>query len=490
MENPFGVVTEALPYLKQYPYGCVEQTTSSFLPNLIAFESAKKLGLELLETFADKEKIVRMSLEKLYAYRNEDGGWGWWNEGRSDLFMTAYVLYALTFVDELYPDLLNAAIAKQAVRTLLELLDSGEGDERARIYAYYALSRLGITYEYMLEKLVENASDSPYFLSLLILYARQSDLDEDLIQSLAEKLDSIARSSGTGVSWSSAAEHYWYGSEVVATSVAVRALLAAEFPSENIEKGVLYLMLQRQGNAWRSTRETAEAVYALSEYAASRAQREQTHLSVAVFDGSQQLGVMQFNDLHYKNTLQLPPELLAPGKTFTIHFDVQAGVYVGNFTLEYHTGETTIKAENQGIALTRQYYKVENKTDWHPLPKPLTVNPGDVVLVGLKVDAAQDIDYVVLEDGIPAGCVPVFQVNEYDLGDEFSFFRDVAHHEFGKNTAGFFLEKLYQQSKTTYYYLIQAVYPGEYHVLPTLGYGMYQPEQRGNSASDIFRIEK
>ncbi len=38
----------------------------------------------------------RQSLERLYNFQHADGGWGWWKEGESDHFMTAYVLWGLT----------------------------------------------------------------------------------------------------------------------------------------------------------------------------------------------------------------------------------------------------------------------------------------------------------------------------------------------------------------------------------------------------------
>ena len=38
-------MVEALPYLAEYPYGCVEQTLNRFLPALVVTDTLKQLGL-------------------------------------------------------------------------------------------------------------------------------------------------------------------------------------------------------------------------------------------------------------------------------------------------------------------------------------------------------------------------------------------------------------------------------------------------------------
>ena len=39
-------MVEALPYLAEYPYGCVEQTLNRFLPAVIVADTLKQLGLD------------------------------------------------------------------------------------------------------------------------------------------------------------------------------------------------------------------------------------------------------------------------------------------------------------------------------------------------------------------------------------------------------------------------------------------------------------
>lgn len=486
LASPFGAVVEALPFVKHYPYGCVEQTTSSFLPNLLAFSAAKKLGIELPEVFNDREKLIREGLDRLYGFRNQDYGWGWWNEHESDLFMTAYVLYALSFIYQDYPDMLNLTITKRGLEWLQNALDNGEGDQNARIFGYYVLARNELVYAYMLDSLFENPPDSPYFLALLILTGKTAGVDDEQLNQLAENLDSLAQTDGASAWWSSTDDNAWYGSPIVATSAVIRALLAVTPDSGNIARGVTYLLLHRDGNHWASTRETAEAIYALSDYAAANPQQE-SHPSVSVSLDAEALGTMEFSAQQYKNTLDVPAEKIQPGQTREIRFGVQDGKYVGNVALSYALDDTNVAADNQGIGVTRAYYRVKNKQEYVPLADNETIKAGETILVELDLTpTAGKSEFVAVEDAMPAGCLPVFNVNEYEF-EEIRFFENMAYHEFGKRSANFFFNTL---TPGKYYYLMQAVYPGEYHVLPTVAYQMYHPEVRGNSQSRTLAISK
>ena len=93
-------VFSSLEYLIGYPYGCVEQTMSRFLPSVIV---AKTLGeLDISDPNMNKElpKMVKQGFERLYGFHHSDGGWGWWENDESHPYMTAYVVYGLTLAKE------------------------------------------------------------------------------------------------------------------------------------------------------------------------------------------------------------------------------------------------------------------------------------------------------------------------------------------------------------------------------------------------------
>src|SRR4030095_853946 len=114
---------DALPYLIDYPYGCTEQTMSRFLPAAITVKTLRDLGMKPEDAMErvfggiepdtalathpkgqrnlkELDKITRQSLDRLYNFQHTDGGWGWWKDGDSDHYMTAYVLWGLTLAGQ------------------------------------------------------------------------------------------------------------------------------------------------------------------------------------------------------------------------------------------------------------------------------------------------------------------------------------------------------------------------------------------------------
>ncbi|HEX7961995.1 MAG TPA: MG2 domain-containing protein, partial [Terriglobales bacterium] len=90
-----GSIFGALDYLTSYPYGCTEQTMSSFLPNIVVAKAMKDFGLQSTVNTAELDKKIKAGLDRLYDYQHDDGGWGWWKEDESQVFMTAYVVSGL-----------------------------------------------------------------------------------------------------------------------------------------------------------------------------------------------------------------------------------------------------------------------------------------------------------------------------------------------------------------------------------------------------------
>ncbi len=73
-----GAVFGALEYLTSYPYGCTEQTMSSFLPDVIVGDAIKQLGLKPAMHENELKDKINAGVKRLYEFQHDDGGWGWW----------------------------------------------------------------------------------------------------------------------------------------------------------------------------------------------------------------------------------------------------------------------------------------------------------------------------------------------------------------------------------------------------------------------------
>src|SRR4029453_6503674 len=83
-------------FLTSYPYGCTEQTLSTFLPNVMVTRALTQLKLAPTERLSALDRQVPEGLKRLADFQHEDGGWGWWKTDQNPPFMTAYAIYGLT----------------------------------------------------------------------------------------------------------------------------------------------------------------------------------------------------------------------------------------------------------------------------------------------------------------------------------------------------------------------------------------------------------
>jgi uncharacterized protein YfaS (alpha-2-macroglobulin family) len=89
--GPLDAVLRALSYLLEYPYGCVEQTCSRFIPHLVWERIVSKRATSGSEQdpYRGEEvipsKMVEECLARLVSMQNKDGGYGWWARGAGNL---------------------------------------------------------------------------------------------------------------------------------------------------------------------------------------------------------------------------------------------------------------------------------------------------------------------------------------------------------------------------------------------------------------------
>ena len=96
-----ATILSALDELVGYPYGCVEQTMSRFLPTVVVANAFIKLNAPISEaTKKDLPSMVNKGLQRLYGFQHQDGGWGWWENDGTNPFMTAYVVYGLSLAKQ------------------------------------------------------------------------------------------------------------------------------------------------------------------------------------------------------------------------------------------------------------------------------------------------------------------------------------------------------------------------------------------------------
>ena len=153
---------DALPYLIDYPYGCTEQTMSRFLPAAITAKTLRDPGLKpevaMRKIFGGVEPataiathprgehdlkeldaITKASLERLYNFQHADGGWGWWKEGESDHFITAYVVWGMALARQAGIEVKQDVVSRAATYLDKEIVEE-ESNYDIQAWMLHALS--------------------------------------------------------------------------------------------------------------------------------------------------------------------------------------------------------------------------------------------------------------------------------------------------------------------------------------------------------------
>ena len=227
-----GSLFGALDYLTTYPYGCTEQTMSSFLPNVIVTQALKNVKTSSIKDSNDLPKKVQKGMDRLYAYQHNDGGWGWWKDDQSDPFMTAYVVSGLTLAKQngYEPDDNRISSGREKLK---QMLDSGtteagtQIDLETRAFMVYALEESGGGDGHYVEKIVnERGNLQPYGRALLALTLKQRK-DDKRARDVAAEIERTVSADDYSAYWSSSRKpmlDFAETNDTEATALSLKAL--------------------------------------------------------------------------------------------------------------------------------------------------------------------------------------------------------------------------------------------------------------------------
>lgn len=489
-----GPIFEALDYLTRYPYGCAEQTMDSFLPDVIVARTIERLGAkrprpEMLDRY------VNFGLQKLIRYQHDDGGWHWWEFDDSDPYISAYIVYGLKIADEA-GYVAAAAPMRRGVSYLVNQLEE-ERYSRARAYLVWALayadvwnreswSRAATAINATWDEREKLDAFSLASLGLALDRLARSDVASEgaeelagAARTIADELEAAAIREGIGVHWApeGRATYSWLNNDVEVTSQVMRLMMAVKPDSETIDGAVRWLMAMRRGKSWRSTKDTASAVIALTEYL-ERSDELEPNYTANVSVRGEQVGRVQMSadDIFADpETITVDAATLAAGDNALAIDKDGPGMIYWSARMHYLLPAETAIATTDDIVVKREYtLPAENPVEGD------TQQPGDVVHVTLTLKANEDLHYAMLEEPIPAGC-------EVIAGDERPWDNPWDRREVWDRRIIFFFDYL-SEGVHEVSYVLRAEAPGEYRVLPSTASLMYFPEVRGYNRLVRMRV--
>ncbi len=569
--NPSLAATalDALPYLADYPYGCVEQTLDRFLPTVMVAQTLRDAGVNLdalhqramalqaqedagtpfgqaapttpgtdetgytyptgtpgvMKTAAlaanlwhtdrwtnpvfDPARLQQMTgdgLSRLVSMQQPDGGWGWWGGSQSsDAYLTGYVVYGLATAKSagvaVPPDVLARGYAWLA-KDVKDRDDEKNDEERdLAVWESFALSSNPSAFPMPARHVVTLAFAnrdrlSAYGQSLLAL-TLQNLGSHDKAAVVCRNLRNTARidaENGTA-SWKPVDRYWWnwYNNDVETDAWALKAYVAI-LPGDDLTPMLVKWLVQNQrGSRWDTTKETAMAVFALSDYIKVNHELAPDYtIKVALGDKlSRTYKITRDNALLFDNQFAVPDALLSDNSQTVTITKTGAGRLYYSTSLQYFTTEENIAAAGTELKVQRRYFKLSPKTksavDYEggtfnvldytrtALADGASLQSGDMMEVELILDSKNEYDDCVFEDMKPAGCEPLGLRSGASYGDGLC-----SNMELRDTKTAFFVDHLPQGTRVLRYRL-RAEVPGAFHALPTNGYAMYAPDVRALS---------
>jgi hypothetical protein len=495
-----GTMMSALDFLASYPYGCVEQTMSSFLPNILVTKAVKELGLNPPAASVELEKKIAAGFERLYQFQHEDGGWGWWETDQTHPFMTAYVVAGLAQakdagyrIDERRFERGRESLQQQIAQNPRALVD-------IRAYLVYALSLSGDFGQNLVEELHQQRDKlSPHGQALLALVlARKHD---PRAQEFVKTLEQSAQTQGPYAWWKSERQEmldFSSDNSFETTAYCVKALAQLDPKSELLPKAARWLIDRRSGGYyWDSTEQTATAIYGLIDYLRVSGELKPNY-TLTVFVNGKKAAERQMTEKDVANPQLWMVTLSAPevhaGANELRLVKSGPGVLYWSAFAAYYTREPKPAPEGStALNVLRQYSKlvpekVENRIVYAEQPLEGAVESGDIVVVRLTVNATASEQYLLIEDPIPAGFEFIEQEGLYELKSKprwWDFY--YTRREFHDDRAALF-STTFHRGQGEFHYLLKAVTPGTFQANPARVLPMYQPERQASTRAATVTV--
>jgi alpha-2-macroglobulin len=502
-----GAMFGALDYLTGYPYGCVEQTMSSFLPNVIVAQTLKDVKTASIKASNDLNAKVQRGLDRLYGFQHGDGGWGWWKDDKTDPFMTAYVVDGLTMARRAGYAINGYALnrGRESVKHLLDAgkLENGKPiDPESRAYLVYALNVSGdapnaAEARYVDDLFAKRAELQAYGRALLAL-ALKSRGDDNRARQVVSELEREARVTDFDAHWESVRRPMLDFSEendLEATALSVKALAQVNPQSGLLAKAARWLVANRRnGYYWESTKHTAFAILALSDYL--KVSRElSADYTVEVYLNGKQVLASRVTAAEAAAGKPMVVELKGDqiaGSNQARVVKRGSGVLYASATLDYYTREeNTASQSSNALKLEREYLRLRvteggGKPSWKVEPLSGELRSGDLIVARLRLQGAR-AQYLMVEDPIPAGCEQLERVSGINLDYGDGRWSDwYNNREFRDQRTVIFTD--YFDGDATFQYAMRVLTPGDFKVAPARAELMYQPTVQANTANVKLNI--
>jgi len=446
------------------------------------------------------------AIAKLRKAQRPDGAFPWWSGGPASPYMTLYIAggmaraaeygapipkdvtqRAWVYLAQWYREETKGDLKKLGYEflTLLNYLASAYPDDS---YTGGALSLeerkklLAWTFDHW-------KGHSPYLKGLLSLTLKRMGRPGDAKLVWDSVMDSAKTTPEQGTFWAPEDRAWlWYNDTVETQAYALRVLTELQPKDPRRDGLVQWLLINKKLSHWKSTRATAEAIFALVKYLEQeRALAVREELTVTVGDRQPVQYVFEPDEYQGKNA-----QVIVPGPQLRPATD--ATVVVAKSTegfafasAAWHFSTEKLPSEGRGdfFSVSRKYFRRESRgreVTLQPLADGAVIHVGDELEVQLSLRAKAAAEFVHLRDPRGAGFEPESATSGYRWQTGLGYYEEVRD-----SGANFFFDWL-PVGEYTFKERVRATMSGTFRVGPATVQSMYAPEFNAYSAGHVIAV--
>jgi uncharacterized protein YfaS (alpha-2-macroglobulin family) len=485
-----GALAPSLHSLVEYPYGCLEQTLSRFVPLVAAKDLARSLDDPTLEG-TRAEEFIRAGIAKVIRHQQGDGLFSLWPQSQTYPHLAAYALWGLTVAQQAGEDVPDDVFAHGIAGLQAWSNQQGKlapnGDGATLAMAAYVMALRGAPDASLDARVFAVRNGLPKWGQAFLLRAlarakadpqQLAELEQLLVANVAVKDGhAIVHETGSGDDF-----ELYMDSDVRATAMVLAALLEVDPKSPLVDPLAQGLLAARdQTGGWGSTQENLWSLVALAQYA-RRATAGETTAAIAV--GGKVISKKKL--VGGEVEVVRVPLAKAVGQSLAVSTDRGARVSVRLTEARADAGD----AESHGYSISRSYR--DDKGD-----ELTSFKAGQLVHVTLTIVADANHRWIAVNDPLPAG----FEIVDPKLATsiidnpppptERHWWDAVVwdYHEARDDRARWFADMLpaghYQLE-----YDARATIAGTFTAMPATVEAMYAPDLRGRSQRTTVAVTK
>jgi len=461
---------ESLRQLLHYPYGCVEQTTSSLLPWLMVRDLRATLP-ELAKTDAEIADAVNRGVNLLLSMQTSSGGLSYWPGGREPmLWGSAYGGLALV-VAQKQKFAVPAAETKKLLTYLSEQLRGTAKDVTGyglsdRCLAVYTLAVAGkpepAYHDLLFQKRAKLSAEDRALLALAVIESKgPKAMIDELLKPAADNEVYVDQ---------------FFGSVTRENALHLMAWTMYQPRSPRVDELAVELFRRRSNGHWSTTQANAWSLLSLASYLRQVETGDKNAAGQILWD-------------KVAKAFAVSPDKPVATATFPIvnataaepiRVTKSGGQIFSEVTTEARPKLIDQPRQNRGYDITRSYAKVG---DDGRLAAAESLRVGDRVLVTLQISVPRRATYLAVVDPLPGvfeALNPAFKSQEVAAGETLGTEWVSDYRELRTDRALFFADVLYP-GQYTLRYLARVISAGDAIAPSAKIEEMYHPERMGTT---------